>query len=351
MPNIAWRLSLPLCLALGARAANQPFEAALQWTVELSKAGCPSGPAIENSYTATRRVVFVGRHVISVCAGGLPKFDGNTFQTVHLISLDVSDGRVSATRQMEASVYVGPYLFRTAYDQVILNTGFNAILLNRDLSETGIGYEISGGRIQNVSPDGTVLGLEQIGGVLRMLDTRSLQPTGLDLVVSSPNTISARSAVTTGTVQPSAPRDFRNGYIVNAGDDAPLYSGGCRQYIQPQFLRNDRVLLSCGDSFQVQEGSHVFFRQRFFGRHVSFAGVSRDGKRFAVAVIERGMFDPWPIKSEEIIINDVDTGKAIAKVGVPLTDFSGEQAWSALSATGDYLVAGGPKVLRLYKIP
>ncbi len=48
------------------------------------------------------------------------------------------------------------------------------------------------------------------------------------------------------------------------------------------------MLITCGDSYQVQDkDSNVLDDDRFFGKHVRFGGVSRDGK------------DSWPPLADE----------------------------------------------------
>ena len=343
-----WAALLFFTCAVAANAA-QSAGAILLWEADLTKPGCQD-LRIDNSFSSTRRIVVSGTRVVVVCDGVLRRGDrGQLTQMAHLITLNLKDGTVSEMRKMEAPL-VGLRLFGTAAGQVILINGSDASVLNSDLAETVARRKLDGRGVNHISPDGTVVGYEHEDGV-EMLDTRSLLPTGVELPEGTPDTITAHSAATRNRETTGEKRHFRYGKIETQKTSESLYSGGCGQGFFPEYLRDDRMLLTCGSSFQVQNGTHVFFRERFFGRHVMFAGVSRGGERFAVATIGGLSLDPWVLTAEEVRVYDLNSQKAIARIAVPIKIVSGEQAWSALSARGDLIVIGGPSTLKLYRLP
>lgn len=257
-----------------AASATEGIGATLLWEADLSKAGCQV--RIGNSFSSTRRVVISGTRVVAVCDGIVRQGDGGRLmQTARVIALNLRDGKISGIHQVEAWV-AELSLFGTATGQVIFMNGPDASVLNSDLTETGVRRKIDGRGINHISPDGMVVGYEHDGGV-ELLDSRSLVPTGAEFPIGVADTITARSVATRDIETPAEKPDFRYGKITTQTTSEPLYSGGCGQRLLPQYLRDDRMLLTCGNSFQVQDGTHVFFRERFFSKNVMFGGVSRNG--------------------------------------------------------------------------
>ena len=75
--------------------------------------------------------------------------------------------------------------------------------LDSELSETGINFDFPSGRIQHISPDDTTLAWERRAKDepgMRMLDTNTLKPTGIDLSERTPSTITSKSAATTNAI-------------------------------------------------------------------------------------------------------------------------------------------------------
>jgi len=75
----------------------------------------------------------------------------------------------------------------------------------------------------------------------------------------------------------------------------------------------------------------------------SYAGVSQNGKRFALQVGTRSK------KQENFVIYSMETGEAITQVS---PDVPGEvQSWTAFSPDGSLFVVGSPLKLVLYRLP
>ena len=80
---------------------------------------------------------------------------------------------------------------------------------------------------------------------------------------------------------------------------------------------------------------------------VSFAGVSQNGKRFALQVATYS--SDHSIKRERFVIYSVDMGDSIAEVAPP--QLPEAQSWTAFSPDGSLFVVGSPLKLTLYRLP
>jgi hypothetical protein len=74
----------------------------------------------------------------------------------------------------------------------------------------------------------------------------------------------------------------------------------------------------------------------------SYAGVSQNGKRFALQLTASG-------KRERFVIFSVETGQPVAEVK-PEQDGE-QQSWTAFSPDGSMFVVGSPLKLALYRLP
>jgi hypothetical protein len=80
---------------------------------------------------------------------------------------------------------------------------------------------------------------------------------------------------------------------------------------------------------------------------VAFAGVSQNGKRFALQVAS--FSGAHSIKQERFIIYSVDSGEPVAEVTPE--ELAEEQSWTAFSPDGSMFVVGSPLKLTLYRLP
>jgi hypothetical protein len=125
------------------------------------------------------------------------------------------------------------------------------------------------------------------------------------------------------------------------------YPGG-GVFIQP--LGTERVLVTTGRQFSLfrADGAQVS-TESFTREGATFAALSADHHRFAVAVYLWGVGDPSYLEEERIIVYDADTGKAIA--AVPSDPLPRTQSWAALSPDGTLLAVGAQSTLRLFRLP
>jgi hypothetical protein len=197
---MAIRISWMLAGSAGRLFPAGPPRPSPLWQVDLSELECPI-PSFDSEFDATRQAVFASEDRIVVSYPGSPsRSNGRTLVTpVCTLAINVSDGSILASRNQTVTTYRHPLLLPTAAGQVILVTG-GAVLLNSDLTETGVSLDVPAGcRILHVSPDRGVVAIEG-NSETRLFDTRTLQPTGVDLYGGAPSTITARSSATNNTV-------------------------------------------------------------------------------------------------------------------------------------------------------
>jgi hypothetical protein len=119
---------------------------------------------------------------------------------------------------------------------------------------------------------------------------------------------------------------------------------------KPRQLSDDRVLFTAGTQFLVFDGQgNLVGSQEFVRPRVNFAALSRDHRRFALAVYVWGFGDPSYLEEETIAVYDVDSLRPVFAVrSVPLPK---EQSWAALSPDGSLLAVGAEHTLRLFRLP
>jgi hypothetical protein len=79
----------------------------------------------------------------------------------------------------------------------------------------------------------------------------------------------------------------------------------------------------------------------------SFAGVSQNGKRFALQMAN--FSGEHSLEHERFVIYSVDSGEPIAEVKAD--ENAEEQSWTAFSLDGSMFVVGSPQKLTLYRLP
>jgi hypothetical protein len=110
------------------------------------------------------------------------------------------------------------------------------------------------------------------------------------------------------------------------------------------YLDNETMLLINGNRLTLLDSQGKVRGTDYWpGEDVNFAGVSRDGSRFAIAIARWGFGDPAYINREMIIVYDTATMRPVAQLRSEPTPAM--QSWSALSPNGkDLAVASGRTV-------
>ena len=320
----------------------------LLWKQDLTALGCPTSQ-VQSKFLSTRLAVFTGDGRIVAVTVGPPQTtnQGQVVTPACLLSFDAMTGKLVAKKTLTESHVL---LFPTATDRVILVTK-QAVLLNSDLSETGINFDFPSGRIQHISPDGTTLAWERRAKDepgMRMLDTNTLKPTGVDLSERTPSTITSKSAATTNAVWNQGDEAHRRGSITTQQGATPLTLANCKGAFTVNFLTDDKMLITCSDSFRVQDlQGHIISEHTFPGKEVNYGGVARNGTRFVVVIEKRSKSDPWPISDEEHLLYDVDGKVVIATI--PVSKGS-DGTWTAVSTNGELILLGSPEGLFVYRV-
>ena len=311
-----------------------------------------TGPYVDSQtgsiFAATHSLVFAGDRVIIAARSGMRQVEGAQapLSIYQVLSLDTKTGLVKDKR--EFSGFGSIAVFATSDDHVIV-TGRKVLRLNPDLTDAGsFDYEATGhksGSIENISPDGTTLGNATRPG-FELVNSRTLERRQLVSDPAADTSVSDNGFLTDNVhwVR-DYPKDLSFITYTDSSGQHLLYHGKCGG--RPQFLTDSLVLEpGCKSPFIINT-SGAFIRSLPVNGAASFAGVSRNGKRFALQTGKST--DSHILKSENFTIYDVETGAAIAAI---IPDAPGqEQSWTAFSADGSLFIVGSPLRLTLYRLP
>ncbi len=299
-------------------------------------------------FAATRSVVFAGDRIVLASRVGMRRVEGtqNPAAVYQLLSLDVQTGQVKDTR--EISAFGSLKVFATNDAHVIIS-GRTVVRLTPDLKDAGsFDYHARGnkhGNVENISPDGSTLGNATSPG-LELVDARTLTAT----------TLTDRPIVATGVSSKAVVSDSpwwiqdypKEKSFVTLTDDKGqhlIFHGDCGG--RPQFLSDDRVLTASCKIARILDTEGKILKTITTNDPISFAGVSQNGKRFALQVAS--FSDTHSVKHERFVVYSVDSGVPVMEVA---PDKPGdEQSWAALSPDGSMIVVGSPLNLTLYRLP
>ena len=336
-------LTLPNLVAI-AKAPKQPPNAHKLWSTLLQK-GTWQAMNTGSSFAATRQLVVSGERVLAIFDVGFAAYEGKQpMSKYRLVSLDVKTGEIKNTQEFVGRWGAMPYLFATNDGHVILENG-SLRSLNFDLTDAGPQFTADRGLGLQISPDGSTLAWETLPGTT-LLDSRTLTPTGKPLVASAPVSISAAAELTDNTSWSKYPKDRSFVTLTDEHGERLLFHGECGA--QPRFLNNETVMLvGCGKMWTLNLQGTILNEAAVDGGP-QFAGVSRDGQRFALEFSdEKG--DPSILLYEYFLVFDVATLRPVAMVRI--SEMPERQSWSSFSSDGRYFAAGNPNALSLYQLP
>ena len=300
-----------------------------------------TGPHIDSQtasiFAATRSVVFVGDRLVLASKIGMRQVPDAKIpaQVYQLLSLDTQNGQVKESREITA---FGSLPVFATNDVHVIVAGRNVLRLAPDLKDAGVlDYH---GSVESISPDGSTLGNATNPGY-ELIDAGSLKATELTNSPAYATSVSSKGFVTDNVHWTGKyPNDL--GFVTywDAAGDHLLYHGGCGG--RPQFLTDDLILEPGCKSPLIIDIHGNLVRTLSVKGGFSFAGVSQNGKRFALQLTGSG-------QHEKFVIFSVETGESIAEVK---PDQDGEQqSWTALSPDGSMFVVGSPLKLTLYRLP
>jgi hypothetical protein len=340
-------LTLPCWIAF-AIAPPQPPTARKLWSVTLQKNTWLAMNTGSES-NATRQAVFAGDRILVVFDAGYPRYQGKQpISTYRLVSLDVKTGSIKNSVEFTGRWGNMPTLYATNDGHAILDDG-SVTSLNPDLTTALPQSTFSHGRVEHMSPDGSTFAWETFPGTT-LIDSRSLMPLGKPLNESLPSSVS-RQAVVTGNHLWIREYPNDHSFITLTDESGQHLIFHSRDFCagQPEFLTNETIYLTgCGTIRILGVQGRILREAPFYEGWGPFAGVSQNGKRFALhRSEERG--DPEVLLYEHFVIYDVDTLAPVSIVRI--SELPEHQSWSAFSPDGHLFVAGSPDDLTLYQLP
>ena len=338
-------LTLPCWISL-AVAPPQPPTARKLWSATLQKT---YGAYVNtmDSYGAGRHAVFAGERILVVFDAGFANYvDNRPVSKFRLLSLDAKSGLVRNSRDFIGHWWSKPYLYATDDGHAILEDG-SITSLNFDLTPALPQLSPGDGRFEHISPDGSTLAWEMPGTTL--LDSHTLRPLGKHLDQWQPTSVSTQAAVTDTSSWADYPDDLTFITLADENGQRLLFHSPDDCGGHPEFLTDERILLvGCARIRILGVQTGLLREAPFYEGWGTFAGVSQNGKRFALhRSDERG--DPEVLLYEHFIIYDTDSLTPISIVRV--SNLPERQSWSAFSPDGHMFVAGSPDELSLYEIP
>ncbi len=311
-----------------------------------------TGPRMDTQtssvFAATRSVAFAGDRIVLASKVGARNVEDAKVpeQVYQLLSLDVQTGEVKDTR--EISAFGSLQVFATNDAHVIIS-GRTVMRFTPDLKDAGsFDYYARGhkhGNVENISPDGSALGNATSPG-LELVDARTLTATTLTDRPIVPTSVSSKAVVSDS---PWWIQDYpKEKSFVTLTDDKGqhlIFHGDCGG--RPQFLSNARVLTASCKIARILDTQGNILKTIVLHDPISFAGVSQDGKRFALQVAS--FSDAHSVKHERFAVYSVDTGEPV--VEVTPDELAEQQSWTAFSPDGSMIVVGSPLKLTLYRLP
>jgi hypothetical protein len=343
-----------LLLGVVICAAAQPSAPSLAWSVgPLTKAeqvmgfvvgtgGTKlAGPHIDSQtgsiYAATRSVVFVADRLVLASKIGIRQVPDAKIpvQVYQLLSLDARTGQVKDKREVTA---FGSLPVFATNDAHVIVAGRNVLRLAPDLKDAGVlNFH---GSAENMSGDGSVLGNATNPGY-QLIDARSLKVTKLTDSPAYDTSVNSKGFVTDNVHWTGKyPDDVGFITYTDPAGDHLLYHGSCGG--RPQFLTDDLILVpGCKSPLIIDTQGHLVRTLSVEGGF-SYAGVSQNGKRFALQLTGSGTH-------ERFVIFSVQTGESVAEVE-PEQDGE-QQSWTAFSPDGSMFAVGSPLKLTLFRLP
>jgi hypothetical protein len=311
-----------------------------------------TGPRVDtqtsSTFAATRSVAFAGDRLVLASQVGTRDVEGGKVpeQVYQLLSLDVQTGEVKDTREIPA--FGSLQVFATKDAHVIIS-GRTVMRFTPDLKDAGsFDYQARGhklGNVENISPDGSTLGNATSPG-LELVDARTLTATMLTNRPIVPTSVSSKAVASDS---PWWIQDYpKVKSFVTLTDDKGqhlIFHGDCGG--RPQFLSDARVLTASCKIARILDTQGNILKTITFHDPISFAGVSQDGKRFALQVAS--FSDTHSVEHERFVIYSVDTGEPVAELTPD--ELAEQQSWTAFSPDGSMIVVGSPLKLTLYRLP
>jgi hypothetical protein len=292
-------------------------------------------PSDSNTFAATRLMVFPDARDLVIASPG------------RLRTLDTRTGEVIANWQFEGQ---NPYVFASSSGKVVLSAGGELRLLSSHLIPSKISFPVTDGEANRASPSGARIAWQRFSQdppKTIFLNTDSLRPeetfascrveTMSDrLVAESVILVNQRSEPAINVCEPGAAE-----HILYRGSNQPYYSF---------YLNNELMLMIKGDRLElIDSQGKLLGEDEWPGEELGFAGVSRDGSRFAIATERWGIGDPARINRESIVIYDTSTIRPVLAIHSERVPYL--QSLSALSPDGKAIAVSSGSSVRYFRLP
>ena len=317
-------------VVIQSKPDRQIATAKAEWTANLG-----SMPSDSNTFAATRLMVFPDAGDLVIASPG------------ELRTLDARTGEVIANWQFEGQ---NPYIFATSSGKVVLSAGGELQLLSAHLLPLGISFPLAGGEANRASPTGARMAWQRFSNgppKTIFLNTDSLVPEETfaschveamtdHLVAESVILVNERSTPAINVCQPGAAER-----ILYRGENQAYYSF---------YLNNEVMLMIRGDRLQLTDSQgKLLGEDEWPGEELGFAGVSRDGSRFAIATARWGIGDPAYINRESIVIYDTSTIRPVLEIHSEHVPYL--QSLSAFSPDGKAFAVASDSSVSYFPIP
>jgi hypothetical protein len=329
-----------------AQGSQKIPSAQLLWSVVPDKNASELLPT-EAENASLRGAVLAGDRIVAVYeASSEISRGGRPLRTFRILSLDQKSGGVKDRKEIQGQSL--PFLFATGDDHIVLAQP-SLTRLNPDLTESGEHFAETGlGRTTMISPDGSVLAHLTVDGT-ELLSATSLTLIGVRIKGTKPSAVGKRSILSDDAQWASQfPQDLA--FVARIDEQEPhlLFHGKCGG--KPVYLSERKILfIGCGKANVIDLSGNVLRQFSLGATYGSFAGVSRDGSRFAILSTDSLLGDPNFNSAELFTIYNSESYEPVATVQPEKKQDA--RSWSAFSGDGKLFICGGAKKLNLYKIP
>jgi len=323
--------------------------AQLLWSTVLDN-NAPTPLLPDSEAIRLRSAAIAGDRAVAVFAAHPESsYGGRPLTTYRLASVDLATGKVLAQQDLPAPSR--PALL-AADDAHLLLVQAGVTRLNPDLTESGEKFadpsKTAARRAVLLSPDGATMAYSWDATTL-FVDAHTLQPGNLRIKSPMPAAASKRGLLSIAPVWSTQfPKDLSFITLYDGRTARLLYRGPCAGH--PAFISDERILtVACSKVTILDLAGNLVKELPLGAAFGAFAGVSRDGSRFAIESSDYSVTDSSYNATELFTIYDAASLQPLATVTPD--SLPDARSWSAFAQDGKSFLAGGPRKISLYRIP
>jgi hypothetical protein len=289
---LVWCLVVVAGVVQGSAPDREIPFATPEWTVKL-----PPIFTISPGLHTTHKMILPDANHVVVNTGN------------QLESFDIRSRRVVANRQVKGR---DPQLFASSSGKVIVSTGDQLDRFSADLQPDGSSFPIVDGFAELASPSGARIAWQHYAKTppkVTFVDTETLK-TAETFATCNAGTMTDRSVAESVILVDEGSVPAIN--VCEPGTAQHiLYRGDSGSFV---YLNNESMLMVGNRLLLLDSAGRVRARDDWPKQQVEFAGASRDGSRFAIAIQRWGWGDPAKINKVTIVIYDTASFRPIARV-------------------------------------